>query len=78
MFTTMGVTTITPLKGFELCETWGRDWKMVLGENMVKGAKNAKVKVIFQGLHMTRVIFVLIYNFKFCILGTPFNTTFKI
>jgi hypothetical protein len=40
---------------------------------MVKGAK---VKVIFQGLHMTHVIFVLVYNFKLCISGTPFNTTF--
>jgi hypothetical protein len=27
------------------------------GENMVKGAKGAKVKVLFQGLHMTSVIF---------------------
>jgi hypothetical protein len=24
-----------------------------MGENMVKGAKGAKVKVLFQGLHMT-------------------------
>jgi hypothetical protein len=28
-------------------------------ENMVKGAKGAKVKVLFQGLHMTHV-FVLV------------------
>jgi hypothetical protein len=50
-----------------------------MGEVMVKGAKGAKgakVKVLFQGLHMTRVIFVLVYNLKFCILDTPFNTTF--
>jgi hypothetical protein len=40
------------------------------GENMVKGAKGAKVKVLFQRLHMTRVIFVLVYNLKFCILNT--------
>jgi hypothetical protein len=46
------------------------------GENTVKGAKGAKVKVIFQGLHMTHVVFVLVYNFKFYILSTPFNTTF--
>jgi len=46
------------------------------GENMVNGAKGAKVKVIFQGLHMTRVIFVLVYNFYFFILGISFNTTF--
>jgi hypothetical protein len=43
-----------------------------MGENMVKGAKDAKVKVLFEGLHMTCVIFVLVYNFEFCILGTPF------
>jgi hypothetical protein len=30
---------------------------MVLGENMVKGAKGTNVKVLFQGLHMTCVIF---------------------
>jgi uncharacterized membrane protein YagU involved in acid resistance len=46
------------------------------GENMVKGARGTKVKVIFQGMHMTHIIFVLVYNFKFCILSTPFNTTF--
>jgi hypothetical protein len=33
------------------------------GKNMVKGAKGAYVKVIFQlGLHMTCVIFVLVYK----------------
>jgi hypothetical protein len=47
-----------------------------LGENIVKGAKGTKIKVIFQGLHMTHVIFVLIYNFKFCVSSTLFNTTF--
>jgi len=46
------------------------------GENTVKRAKGIKVKVIFQELHMTHVIFVLVYNFKFCISGTPFNTAF--
>jgi uncharacterized membrane protein YagU involved in acid resistance len=40
---------------------------------MIKGAK---VKVIFQGLHMTHVIFTLVYNLTFCILNTPFSTTF--
>jgi hypothetical protein len=45
------------------------------GENMVKGAKGAKIKVIFQGLHMTHVVFVLVYNFKICILNAPFDTT---
>jgi hypothetical protein len=33
------------------------------------------VKVFFQELHMTCVIFVLVYNLKFCILNTHFNTT---
>jgi hypothetical protein len=47
-----------------------------LGENTVKGAKGNKIKILFQGPHMTCVIFVLIYNFKFCILSTPFNATF--
>jgi hypothetical protein len=35
---------------------------------MVKKAKGAKVKVLFQGLHMTHVTFVLVYNLKFCFL----------
>ncbi len=34
-------------------------------------------KVLFQGLHMTCVVFVLVYNFKFCILNTPFNMHLK-
>jgi hypothetical protein len=46
------------------------------GENMVKGAKGAKVKILFQGLHITCVNFVLVYNFKFCISYTPFNIAF--
>jgi len=46
-----------------------------LGENIIKGAKGAKVKVLFQGLHMTHVIPVLVYNLKFCILDTQSNTT---
>jgi hypothetical protein len=29
---------------------------------MIKEAKGARVKVLFQGLHMTNVIFVSIYN----------------
>jgi uncharacterized membrane protein YagU involved in acid resistance len=31
------------------------------------------VKIFFQGLHMIHIIFVLVYNFKFCILNTQFN-----
>jgi hypothetical protein len=37
---------------------------------MVKGVKGTKIKVVFQGLHMTHVIFVLVCNFKICISGT--------
>jgi hypothetical protein len=51
---------------------------MVLGENIVKGARGTKVKVLFQGLHMTRVIFGWFKNLKIIILGTPFNIAFKI
>jgi hypothetical protein len=47
-----------------------------MGEITVKGAKVAKVKVLFQGLHMTRVIFALVYNLKLCISDTPFNNVF--
>ncbi len=32
-------------------------FKMIFGENTVKGVKGAKVKVLCQGLHMTCVIF---------------------
>ncbi len=34
-------------------------------EYMVKKARGNKIKVIFQRLHMTSVIFVLIYNLYF-------------
>jgi hypothetical protein len=45
---------------------------------MVKGARGAKVNVIFQlGLHMTCVIFVLVYKFKICISGTPLTLHFR-
>jgi hypothetical protein len=43
----------------------------MLGESTTKGVRGAKVKVFFQGLHMTLVIFMLIYNLKICILSTP-------
>ncbi len=45
-------------------------------EITVKGAKGLKVNVKFQGLHMTHVIYVLIYNLNFFILNTPFNVAF--
>jgi hypothetical protein len=50
-------------------------WKEIvyLGEITVKGIRGTKVKVLFQGVHMTGVIFALVYNLKFCILNTPFN-----
>jgi hypothetical protein len=48
------------------------NWIALMGENMIKGAKVVYVKVLFQGLHMTNVIFILVYNFIFYVLGTPF------
>ncbi len=54
-------------------------WKQIfkhIGENMVKRAKDAKVKVLFQVLHMTHVIFVSVYNLKFYILYIQFNTAY--
>jgi hypothetical protein len=36
--------------------------KFLEGENTIKGARGTKVKVLFQGLHMTHVIYVLVYN----------------
>jgi hypothetical protein len=33
-----------------------------MGENMIKGAKGTKVVVLFQRLHMTCVISMLVYN----------------
>jgi hypothetical protein len=46
-----------------------------MGENTTKRAKGAKVKVLFQGLHITHFIRVLVYNLKICILDTQLNTT---
>jgi hypothetical protein len=53
-------------------------FKTFKGEIMVKGAKGGKVKVPFQGLHVTHVVFALVYNLKLCILDTPFSATFFI
>jgi hypothetical protein len=39
-------------------------WNLDLGENTVKGARALKIKVIFQGLHMTCVSFVLVSNIQ--------------
>jgi hypothetical protein len=49
-----------------------------VGEITVKRVRGAKVNVNFQGLQMTHVIFMLIYNLKFCILNIPFNIAFEI
>jgi len=48
---------------------------MLKSENMVKGGKGTKVKILFQGLHTTHVIYVLVYNLKFYILDIEFNIT---
>jgi hypothetical protein len=45
---------------------------------MIKRAKGAKVKFLSQGLYMTCVVSVLVYNFKFYILGILFNIAFYI
>jgi hypothetical protein len=47
-----------------------------MGEIMIKGAKGAKVKVLFQELHMTPIISALIYNLKFYISDAPFSIAF--
>jgi len=49
------------------CNLWG--------EITIKGARGAKVKIFFQGLHMICVIFALVYNLQFCILDAQFNPT---
>jgi len=49
-----------------------------MGEKTIKGAKGNKVKVLFQGLHVTCVIFVLVYNFKIYILSIFVDITFYI
>jgi hypothetical protein len=41
------------------------------GENTVERANGTKVKVIFQGLYMTHVVYVLVYNLKICISSSP-------
>jgi len=45
-------------------------WKFLEGENTIKRDMGTKVKVLFQGLHMTHVIYVLVYNLKFCYFDT--------
>jgi hypothetical protein len=55
---------------------WWDKQCQAMGEITIKRARGAKVKVLFQGLHMTCVIFMLVYNLKLSILDTPFKTTF--
>jgi hypothetical protein len=47
-----------------------------MGEITIKGVRGAKVKVFFQGLHMTLVIPTLVYNLKFYISDIPFSSSF--
>jgi hypothetical protein len=47
-------------------------------EITIKGAKGAKVKILFQGQHMTRVIPTLVYKLNLCISNTPFSITLYI
>jgi hypothetical protein len=54
---------------------WGS--KIHLGENMVKGTRVVKVKVLFQGLYMTRVIFALVYNLVFWIPNLTLHVRYK-
>jgi hypothetical protein len=51
--------------------------QIFMGENTVKGARGAKVKVFFQRLHMTCVNYVLVYNFVFCILSLTLHVRYK-
>jgi hypothetical protein len=48
-----------------------------MGENMVKGAKGVKVKIFFQGLHITCVIFVLVIILKFVFQILPLTLHFR-
>jgi hypothetical protein len=47
-----------------------------IDKNTIKRARDVKVKVLFQVLHMTHVIFVSVYNLKFCILYIQFDTAY--
>jgi hypothetical protein len=60
----------------QVANVWISNQILFQGENTVKKARGAKVKVLFQGLHMTCVVFVLVYNLKICIFIISCNTTF--
>jgi hypothetical protein len=55
---------------------WTLDFELK-GEITVKRAKDAKVKVIFQGPHMIWVMPTLVYNLKFCVLNTHLTLHFR-
>ncbi len=65
-------TMATPHDCNQLCD-YG---KILEGGITIKGITSTKVKVFFQGLQMTCVIYALVYNLKFCISNTPFNVSF--
>jgi hypothetical protein len=46
------------------------------GKIKIKGTKGVKVKVFFQGLHMTLVNLALVYNLKLCISNTSISIAF--
>ncbi len=48
-----------------------------MGENMVKGAKGVKVKILFQVLHITCVTFVLVIILKFVFQILPLTLHFR-
>jgi hypothetical protein len=53
-------------------------WIFLMGWNHNKKSQEHQRKSHFQGLHMTHVISMLVYNLRFCILDTPFNITFYV
>jgi hypothetical protein len=48
-------------------------------QHTIKGVRGTKVKVIFQGLHMTCVIYMLVYNFflKFWLFSLTLYVRYK-
>jgi hypothetical protein len=55
---------------------WTLDFELK-GEITVKGAKDAKVKIIFQGPHMIFVMRALVYNLKFYVLNIHLTLHFR-
>ncbi len=49
--------------------------KFLEGENTIKRARGTKVKVLFQGLHMTHVIMCWFITYNFVFWNTQFNIT---